>query len=165
MRAFALMLICLPPTVLGFSFARDVQRGVRVLSGFLHLIEHVRYEIVTFRTRQADLFLNFEEDALAECGFLTALAAASKQSAHALYDTLLSECTQLPLSAAAKRILTEYAKHLGEYDAEEEGRRADATCGALRECLQAQKAEVENKVRLFRAFGVVASLMLLLMVW
>lgn len=150
----------------GFSLGGEEVRRVRALSGFLELIAHVRYEISSFLTRRTELFLQFECADLSACGFLASLRSAEKLgSENPLYAALLESRESLALSKEDFRLLSEWARRLGEVDATEELARAEKTRAALSESYEKQRGDVRQKVSLYRAIGVVAALCVWLFVW
>lgn len=162
-RALFVLCVSLIPVYLGFLLAARERMRLSVLQGFLDLVLHVRYEIGAFLTRRRDLFLQFECAALEEIGFLSALRAAGHTAENPLYDCLSQ--WDLPLSLEDRRVLLEYAARLGECDATEEEARAAKVCELLGESVQRLREETRNRVRLYRAFGVVGGLALALFVW
>lgn len=166
MRLLAALFLAALPVYFGFSLGRDEVRRTRTLSGFLELLLHVRYEITAYLTRRADLFLQFECEALRECGVLERLAAAHREgSDNPLYTLLSDEEFSLGLSGEDRRLLCEYARRLGECDAAEEIARTERVYALLSEKYETQKKESQRAVRLYRAFGVVVGLCVLLFVW
>lgn len=165
-RVLAALCLAVLPTYCGFVLAEEEKRRVRDLFGILELLSHVRYEISAFLTRRSDLFVRFECRALEKSGFLPALKAAADLGCdNPLYSTLTEQEQLLVLSREDRRLLTDYALHLGEFDAAEEVARAERCAHFLQESFEKQKEEQTKRVRLYRTFGVVLSLAILLFVW
>ena len=166
MRALGAILLAVLPMYCGFALAEEQRRTTRDLFGVLELLSHIRYEISAFLTRRSDLFLRFECPSLEKSGFLSALKCAAGTTDNALYHLLTqTDTAMLSLLPEDLRLLTEYAKTLGEFDAAEEIERLDRVRALLSESYETQKKEQQNRVRLYRAFGVVTGLAVLLFVW
>ena len=166
MRNALLLLASCIPVYLGFSLSKSESVSLYNLAAILELLRHVRRQISSFLTRRADLCMGFESEALEKCGFLPCLRF-HREAGHKnpLFAALDAEGERLALGSEDLRSLTEYARHLGECDAEEEVARLMRLEGYLEERYQKQREETGQKVRLYRAFGVVGGLTLLLILW
>ncbi len=166
MRHLFGFLLGLLSACIGCSLGREELSRMRVLEGFLELTVHVRYEISSFLTKRSELFCRFENDELSSLGFLSALRTAQKLGEDNPLYAALSECSgRLSLSKEDLRVLTEWARRLGETDVSEEVRRAEQTHALLSESYEKQRAGAYQKVRLYRAIGIVACLCIWLLLW
>lgn len=164
MRAVACLVLSAIPVYLGFSLASATLLRVRTLSAILELLSHIRYEIASFRTAQRELFLSFESAPLFECGFLQALQSTARLGAeNVLWSTLQESGHLLEIGREDRRLLEDYARHLGEFDAAEEVERAERVRALLAESLAAQKAEAGKSAQILRAFGLALGLFVWLM--
>ena len=166
MRHIAAFLLGILSACFGYALGKEELSRTRVLEGFLELVSHARYEISSFLTRRAELFSQFENRELASLGFLASLhTAQTLGEENPLYASLLAYEGRLTLSKEDLRVLTEWARRLGETDVKEEVRRAEQTHAALLESYEKQREGVFEKVRLFRAVGIVACLCIWLILW
>lgn len=166
MRLFAVLCLGLSPVLGGFFLSRQQACVPEELMGMIRLVEHIRYEISSFLTKQSELFLRFEDRALARCGFLDTLRLSASQSGNrALYRALLAAKEGLHLPSEAFGVLLEYAERLGEYDVQGEVERAEKTEQALHRHLEQARGEGAARQTLYRWFGVLTGLLVFILLW
>lgn len=142
---------------LAVALSKMEMRRVRQMEGLLLLVRHIRGEIACFRTPVADIYASFQNEALAECGFLAALRERG------FYSALMAGRETLYLGGEELAILTAFAEGVGRSYSAEQIALCDYTLRELEKALARRREEAPKRTRVLRTLSLVGGLMLVIL--
>lgn len=143
----------------GMLYAVAVKEELSRFEGFLKLARLIRSRIECFRQPLALIYADFEDEALAACGFCQDL----KQGDFLL--ALAKNKDTLGLRPSLLDLLSDFGSELGKSHAEDQVRHCDRCLAAMEEALAALRTEGADRIRLSRAlsFALAAMVTILLL--
>lgn len=139
--AAALLLLSL---YVGASLAAIEKKRLRQIEGFLLFIRYIREQISCFRRPLPDIYGGFQNGALADAGFLTALADGD-------FSVALSSAREgLLLEEEELKLLDAFAAGVGRSFEEEQKTLCAYTERELEKALVRQREETPKRIRVLR---------------
>lgn len=164
MKYIGLFFVFAAPLFCGFRVASHYKSELLQLEGFLAMLQHIKYEVSSFLTKQSDIFSGFKNAALEKCGFLPALRAYEFDCEDSmLTGALLHSGHLLAADAETRRILLLFAESLGKVSAAEQAVMCDNYSQLLRDGYEGKKKEITARVKLSRTLGFAMGFGLLLL--
>ncbi len=124
-----------------YSFSVLEEKRVRQTEGFLLFLRYIRTKISCFRTTVEDIYASFENQALAECGFLDALRQDGFAAA------LAKARPQLYLDEEELRLLYTFSEALGQSYSEEEVALCDYAASEMEKAMEKRRTEAPRRTR------------------
>ncbi len=145
-----LALIC--ALMLSREYEKFERGRVRLAEGFLLLLRDMRSKVDRFLTPESGMLCDFENDALAECGYL---ASAEELG---ISDAFFKESDRLSLPEDVKKLLSGIFRDFGREYREGALKILDGGIRELEKLIASMKGEKERSVKLVRTVSVAAAL-------
>ena len=131
-------------------------KRVRQAEGFLMLLRHIRSQISCFCTPLGDIFGAYENAALEEIGFLSAMRERG-------FSAAIDECREkILLSCDEIGFLYSFGEEIGKSYREEEIECCDYYISVLEDSYARSRADQPRRARLFRSVLLTGGLMLII---
>ena len=135
---------------IGLVISKNEQKSFMQLSGIIRLLDFLLQRITYSRESLGNVFSDFNDDALIECGFLDVLNNTMGET----YDVLWERATDtLNVSASIKKELQLFGSQLGKIDFITQKERAEMCRNILVAEKQVIEPGLEKRKKSVRALG------------
>lgn len=139
----------------GFSIGFECRDVCRRLDGLCRLVCFIRSRIECYNQPLYEIYKEFEDDALEDCGFLEKLRNEGFSSA-------LERYKDIETSEELIHHLSEFSSQLGRSLSSEQIKNCDAMIYYLNECLCKERERLPQKIKLIKAVSVAVAAMVVI---
>ena len=159
MKIIGIIPVAAAPFCAGLVLSLSAVNSPRELEGFISLVAFYRYRMNSYLSRQAEIFAQFENEALEKCGFLAALRNTELSGEQSILSSALEKHGRLlSIDRTSMECLREFADSLGKLGLAEQTERCRFCEEELKRAAAACRTQAMQKSKLYRTLGAAAGL-------
>ena len=165
MRYLAALIIFSVCSYMGFSAGEKEKKRKEQLFAFLRLFYHVKNQINSFSMPTKEIYKNFSDKTLSQCGFLDFLNSRGENVYVNQWENALKKCEKnLCLSQNEKNLVYGFGKNIGKSGKENQIKNFDYYISETEKVFEKLKSETSKKIKAYRALGFSIGAMIALLI-
>ncbi|MHC1694312.1 MAG: stage III sporulation protein AB [Eubacteriales bacterium] len=167
MKLVGMVVLVVFTTLSGFVYAYEIKKGLGQLEAFVSLCGTITGRLERTCSPLDRLYSSLEGEVLEDCGFLPRLRESGAGVYINTWESALDSCIadgSLKLPVRCASLIREYGSGLGKGSLQSQLERCREVSARLDEEYQAMKKDIQGRVRLYSAGGLLAGLFICLLV-